>query len=339
MAQIGQAFSDDIIQAATRVNYASNLEFIHALDAMVSMAPDDAVQIVGGNWQIFSIMVNRSGAALHLGTTVTSMHLKSEGGDEEAPKYFLRTEAPASAAEDFPVAFDDVVVATPWQFSRMKAGHNTLQHTIDKIPYVTLHVTLFASPHRLSPEYFGLAPDGKAPTTVLTTLSPEEAAQPGSAGAGKPGFYSTSTLSNVTNPKTNQDEYMYKIFSPETLTPGFLSRLLGADVPESFTGPAGPDSPEAISWYYPHVFQSYPVAYPRATFQDPVVGRGIYYTSGMESLISCMETNALMGKNVARLIVDDVLGKSRVDADPAQKVVGGGETPMSDMSGMGMGEL
>lgn len=49
------------------------------------------------------------------------------------------------------------------------------------------------------------------------------------------------------------------------------------------------------------------------TFQDPVVGEGVYYTSGMESFISCMETTALMGKNVARLIVDDILasGSSR----------------------------
>lgn len=44
------------------------------------------------------------------------------------------------------------------------------------------------------------------------------------------------------------------------------------------------------------------------TFQDPIIGPGLYYTSGMESFISTMETNALMGKNIARLIVDDILG-------------------------------
>jgi prenylcysteine oxidase / farnesylcysteine lyase len=32
----------------------------------------------------------------------------------------------------------------------------------------------------------------------------------------------------------------------------------------------------------------------------------VYYTSGMELFISTMETNALMGKNVAKLIVDDM---------------------------------
>ena len=82
------------------------------------------------------------------------------------------------------------------------------------------------------------------------------------------------------------------------------------NVPDTFIGkPADSDSAVSpISWYYPHVFYSYPKALPRVTFQDPIVGPGLYYTSGMESFISTMETNALMGKNVARLIIDDILG-------------------------------
>ena len=43
------------------------------------------------------------------------------------------------------------------------------------------------------------------------------------------------------------------------------------------------------------------------TFEDPELARGFYYTSGMESFISTMETNALMGMNVAQLIVDDYM--------------------------------
>ena len=43
------------------------------------------------------------------------------------------------------------------------------------------------------------------------------------------------------------------------------------------------------------------------TFEDPELARGVYYTSGMESFISTMETSALMGMNVAQLIVDDYL--------------------------------
>jgi hypothetical protein len=65
-----------------------------------------------------------------------------------------------------------------------------------------------------------------------------------------------------------------------------------------------------VSWSYEKVWHSYPYELPRITFErirlegrasDP---RGIWYTSGIETFISTMETSALMGKNVARLIVD-----------------------------------
>jgi prenylcysteine oxidase/farnesylcysteine lyase len=63
-----------------------------------------------------------------------------------------------------------------------------------------------------------------------------------------------------------------------------------------------------ISWYYPHVWQAYPYNYPRSTFEEIEIGHGFYYTSGIESFISTMETSALMGKNVAKLLVDDFTG-------------------------------
>jgi hypothetical protein len=65
---------------------------------------------------------------------------------------------------------------------------------------------------------------------------------------------------------------------------------------------------QAITWYYPHVFHSYPYEYPRITFEDPELSEGLYYTSGIESFISTMETSSLMGMNVAQLLVDDFTG-------------------------------
>jgi prenylcysteine oxidase / farnesylcysteine lyase len=58
------------------------------------------------------------------------------------------------------------------------------------------------------------------------------------------------------------------------------------------------------------------------TFEDSELGKGFYYTSGIESFISTMETSALMGKNVAQLIMDDFLGvmdQTRVQGITAQK--------------------
>lgn len=88
---IGGAFAKEVIQArcvtcdswllanfiltvySTRVNYASNLPYIHGLETMVCMATSGARQIKGGNWQLFANMLQHSGAALHLNTTIATI--------------------------------------------------------------------------------------------------------------------------------------------------------------------------------------------------------------------------------------------------------------------------
>ncbi|KAF5521358.1 Farnesylcysteine lyase [Colletotrichum aenigma] len=303
---IGELFSDHIIQAATRVNYASNLKYIHGLETMVSMAPEGAKQVIGGNWQIFDTMLQKTNATVNRNTTITSMEVKT---GPTSSKYFISAKdshADAAAeADQYPVAFDNVVIATPWQYSDISVAEDLFQHKIDEIPYVKLHVTLFASPFRLSPEYFGMEPGSKAPDTVLTTLNPADEAKAGADGAGKAGFYSISTLRTATNPETLMDEFIYKIFSPKQVTAEFLSQLLGVKVPETIVSKDKTQAVDPISWYHPHVFHSYPIEYPRVTFQDPILRDGLYYLSGMESFISCMETSALMGKNIAKLIAED----------------------------------
>jgi len=193
-----------------------------------------------------------------------------------------------------------------------------LKRTPDAIPYVTLHVTLFTSPLNISGSFFNLAPGTAVPTTILTTLPADEIPPNASRGVGSAGFWSISTLRRVINPETLELENLYKIFSPQPITPSFLSSLLNTTIPPDFS------LNKDLTWYYPHVWQSYPYEYPRVTFEDPELARGFYYTSGMESFISTMETNALMGKNVARLVMDDYLQLQEENgqvSDEKQRVV------------------
>ncbi|KAI1207864.1 prenylcysteine oxidase [Annulohypoxylon truncatum] len=312
-------FAHDIVQASTRVNYASNLAYIHGLGTMVAMAPEGAVAVAGGNWRIFSRMVAKSQAYVSLNSTVSSIYKERKDADSDVTKYRIKTLTTGSIdaeAELHPVAFDDVVIATPYQFSGISYDENVMPHPVDSIPYVTLHVTLFASPFRFSPEFFNLDPASEVPISVLTTLGPNDEAKPGPDGAGSAGFFSATLVKVVTSPKTQNTEYVYKIFSPDKVTPEFLSRLLGVQIPETFTRSSSPVSIDGdegwtivdpITWYHPTVFHPYPQKLPRVTFQDPILGDGLYYTSGIESFISTMETSALMGKNVARLIADDYM--------------------------------
>ncbi|KAG5930278.1 hypothetical protein E4U42_002490 [Claviceps africana] len=312
--KINGDFVRDLMQSATRVNYASNMAFIHGLEALISFATEGAVSVSGGNFQIFEKMVQDSGATYRPNTTIAAIAFhKGSNKPGSIPRYVLSTKETQSKAKAarFQTTFDSIIIASPWQYSDIEAGEGVIKHRIDAIPYMKLHVTLFTSPLRLQASYFGLEPGTPAPSNVYTTLGKDETAHAGPEGVGRTGFYAISTLRTVTNPKTQGKEYLYKIFSAEAVNSTFLSAILGTDIPSSFVTSESRTEVEPISWYYPHWFYSYPIELPRVTFQDPIIGRGLYYTSGIESFVSTMETSALMGMNVARLIADDFAGITR----------------------------
>lgn len=302
---ISDAFSRDIIQASTRVNYGQNLPLIHGLETVVCMAIQGAVAVEGGNWQIFDSMLRAARAEMKLNTTVTEISRNDNG------TYTLSYLSEDGVEQN---VFDHVVLASPFQFSDLEI-FPTLKQTPDTIPYVQLHVTLFASPHRLSPLFFGLPPESPVPETVLTTLPPDVDLGAKEGGVGPAGFWSVSTLKTVNPPNRNgtdhrsaQPHYIYKIFSPERVADDFMADLLGIENKRakpgnnSASGTIGDISTEYIGWYHEKAWNSYPYLYPRVTFEEIELGHNFWYTSGIESLISTMETSALSGMNAASLV-------------------------------------
>jgi prenylcysteine oxidase/farnesylcysteine lyase len=189
------------------------------------MAIDGAMQIDGGNWQIFDRMVTVSNATAVLNTTVTDIS-RSKG------QYNIKTSTTNHlgqlSTDEEP--FDTVVLAAPLQYSDISLEKGLLRITPDEIPYVTLHVTLFTSPKNLNPLFFNITPGSDMPNTILTTLPPGEEVPPKQdQGVGPAGFFSISTLRQLVNPETLEKEYLYKIFSPEEITSEFLSGILGAE--------------------------------------------------------------------------------------------------------------
>ncbi|KAF2798249.1 prenylcysteine oxidase-like protein 1 precursor [Melanomma pulvis-pyrius CBS 109.77] len=286
---IGEKFANEIIQASTRVNYAQNLPLIHGVETMVCMATNGAMSIKGGNWKIFARMLNAS-ATTHLNTSVASI-------SKQADKTYRLTTSSGETS-----TFDTVILAAPLQFSKLTIDP-LAKRMPDHIPYVKLHVTLFASPHKLDPAAFNMEVGKQVPQYVLTTLPPNESHGSDPNGVGSPGFFSISIVGSGLNPHSsppNRPEYIYKIFSPARINSTFLSKVIGQDVPDALGSSDGP-----VSWIYHKIWHSYPYEYPRVTFDDIKLDEGLWYTSGMEAFISTMETSALMGKNVARLIVDE----------------------------------
>ena len=277
---IGRLFATDIVQASTRVNYAQNLKLIHGLETMVCMAAGGAMSVTGGNWQIFAGMIKSADAAVRLNTSVYAIERRRRRRGHAARGFTVRsrTKGPGDhgtkeAADEHEDSFDAVVLAAPFQFANISISPpldggdgGRRGKAPDAIPYVSQHVTLFASPHKLSPSFFNLPAGSSVPRVVLTTLGKND--DPGSSqdGVGSAGFLSISMLRVVQNygwlrthdarpgdedghdedeaagrARTAADrprrEYLYKIFSPKPVTESFLRSLLG------LTGQGCPSSP------------------------------------------------------------------------------------------------
>ncbi|KAH9845209.1 putative prenylcysteine lyase [Teratosphaeria destructans] len=281
-AKVKGDFARDIVQASTRVNYAQNLKYVDGLTAMVCMATEGAMAVEGGNWQIFNHMVQTSGARILLNTSVSS--IQRAPGSLYRLAYNKKGDQTGLSlrADDF----DAVILAAPYQFSNINFNNHLKSALPEAIPYVKLHVTLFTSPHLIAPAFVNQAP-GNPRRKSSSRL-----------------FHRTKMRGAAKIAQTGAPEYLYKVFSPARLNNTFLSHLLGRQHPRDYTTnfPLGELD---ISWMYRKVWHSYPYEVPRATFENIQLDDGIWYTSGIEGFITTMETSALMGKNVAKLIVDD----------------------------------
>ena len=320
---VSELFSREIIQASTRVNYGQNLALIHGLESMVCMATDGAVSIDGGNWLIFDGALKTSQADVRLNTTVTAI-LR---GDDGTARITSHPSDDLNSGHSLTETFDEVIVAGPLQYCGISVSP-PLEHIPDDIPYVKLHVTLLSSPHRISPHYFGLDGQGaRAPETILTTLPEGLDLGSNPKGVGPAEFWSISTLRTVDrlvlkNGKEKLEQhYVYKIFSPERPTAEFVAQILDIDytngdgsvtVAEGNTT-IGDLSKNEISWFHEKLWYPYPLSYPRVTFEETLLAPGVWYTSGIESFISTMETSALMGRNVATLMVQSWQQKDSTD--------------------------
>jgi prenylcysteine oxidase/farnesylcysteine lyase len=313
---VGEAFAREVVQASTRVNYASNLAHIHGLETMVCMATSGAMQIAGGNWRIFAHMLNSSDAiTTKLNTAVSSIATLPNGS------YTLTTTTGDTAH------YDDIILASPLQFSNLTLPPS-LTNLPSAIPYVRLHVTLFASPYRLSPLAFNLPASSPTPQYILTTLPATE--PPVDKSPGSPRIWSISQHNRGVNSRARPPrvEYIYKIFSPDPIGADYLSHVLGRAVGEAEARDGLVNG--TVSWVRRKVWDSYPREYPRVTFggvrldddgdegegEGDAGGKGgLWYTSGFEAVISTMETSALSGRNVARLVSDAWVGKGKVEGE------------------------
>ncbi|KAF9270773.1 hypothetical protein L218DRAFT_889560 [Marasmius fiardii PR-910] len=260
-------FVNELIEAATRVNYGQNVDSIHALEGAVSLAANGAAQVKGGNYQIFQRFLNYSQAIIHVNTQVTRITSKSSSS-----RPWIIHSAKGS------VAYKGVILAAPFHQTSIEFPAS-IASQVPEQPYVHLHVTLLSTKSpSVNPEYLSLPPTAKVPGMLLTTY------QGARQGGKAPEFNSLSY-----HEKIKEDEWTVKIFSEEKVSDEWLNNVFN----------------NSVGWVYRKEWKAYPKLPPTTTFPPVRLDTGFYYVNAFEPFFSTMETETIASRNVVDLLLNE----------------------------------
>ncbi|KAF8845457.1 FAD/NAD(P)-binding domain-containing protein [Paxillus ammoniavirescens] len=276
---VSQQFTQEMVEAATRVNYGQDVDNIHGLGGMVSMAATGASGVATGNFRIFENFLEKSGAKVHLDTEVKEI--------QRIPDSSLWIVRTTSGTE----IYTGIILAAPFHQTGIFIPPD-LAGQVPPQPYVRLHVTLLTTRNdRMKPEYFGLAPGSYVPQTILTTF---EGAR---AGGVEPEFNSLSYHGRVRRVDQSgqvddgEGEWKVKIFSKERISDEWLAKVF-----------------DHVSWVYRKEWDAYPILSPTAEFPPVRLDQGFYYVNAFEPFISTMETETIASRNVVDLLLHEEFG-------------------------------
>lgn len=282
---INPQWTRELVEAATRVNYAQNVDSIHALEGLCSLAATGASSVKGGNFQIFEQFLERSGASVHLNTTVISLAYHADTALWRVSTLGL---APV------PHAYRAVVLAAPLHQAAIYISPPGFADVPPPQPYVRLHVTLLTTPSSSpNPARFN-ANDSRVPTYIMTSyngvrqhVSPD------------PDFVAMAFHGQLKNADGELyqgvygEEHIVKIFSRQRLADEWLEDMFGN-----------------VGWLMRKEWDAYPVLTPTTTFPSIKLARGLYYVNAFEPLISTMETETVAARNAVDLLLRDEFGAS-----------------------------
>ncbi|GAA5822985.1 hypothetical protein JCM10212_006528, partial [Sporobolomyces blumeae] len=288
---VGSLFANEVVAAATTVNYGSPIDQIHGLGALVSLAATGAVSIKGGNRKMFEGFVGASGATLRLETRVTEiLKLDKRDVDEGTrAKWVVKTESGQGGG-----TYDAIILAAPFHQTGIEIHNSDLATLIPRQPYVHLHVTIvLTNASTPCPSYFvssssspsrsTIRDDQVPPTTIFSTFN--------TASRTKPEFNSLNYLKTLPPSLGNrflsrhsiearQRVHVVKLFSSRALaTEQDLARIFGAR--------------NNVLKVVRKEWDAYPELAPVTSSRDLSrvrLDEGFYYVNGFERLISTMET-------------------------------------------------
>ncbi|BGO89087.1 hypothetical protein NBRC10512_003832 [Rhodotorula toruloides] len=286
---VADLFTNEIISAATQVNYGTPIDRLHGVGALVSLAATGAVSVRGGSRQIFENFVGRSGARLRLGENARVQSiLKLDAPRSGRAQWVVRTASGVGSG-----TYDAVILAAPFHQTGIQMVNSLAPSRIPKQPYVPLYVSFVmtnASAPRAS--YFGLPEKTVMPVEIFGTFT--------TSSSCKPTFNSLNylrALSPETSARLGEGTFhVVKMFSDRPLEAEMLDDLFGQ----------GNVAKTVVKRWL-----AYPKLEPVTKEDDfaPVrPDEGLYYPNSFERLISTMETATVSSFNAVSLLLNDFFG-------------------------------
>lgn len=265
------AIVGEFVGSVNRVNYNSD-NSINALAGLVSLCPTvtgEVLSVQEGNSAMTMAMLQSAHANLRPNVTVGTVQVVRSGSDGKPPSYRLLQEDGSPVPGEG--AFDAVVIATPFAFSKLAVAVDD-DAPISGLPpttFVTTHATFVQGIVR--PGFFG------TPATPASVYVVENASTP------------ISSLSLHITLNASDHTGIYKLFSSAPLEDAFVDRLF------------------LPGWAQLHHrnWLAYPSYHDAATTATPFVlqpGLRAYYVNALETAVSAMEISAIAAKNVALLV-------------------------------------
>ncbi|GAA5984403.1 hypothetical protein JCM11641_000125 [Rhodosporidiobolus odoratus] len=285
--KVSPPFYNELISAATQVNYGSPISSIHGVGALVSLAATGAVSIKGGNRRIFENFIGSSSAGLHLGEDgrVESL-LKLDAEKGKRAQWVVKTASGVGGG-----TYDAVILAAPFWQTGIRIVNSAAASLIPHQAYVKLYVTfVITNATTPQPSYFDLPEGTTMPNEIFGTFT--------TTSKRKPTFNSLNYLKPLPvsiGSKFGEGEFhVVKMFSDATLEPEMLDALYGrGNVAKTV---------EKVWLAYPKLDA---VESP-SDFAPVRPDEGLFYVNAFERLISTMETETVSAFNVVSLLLNDL---------------------------------
>lgn len=287
---VGSLYVEEVIGAASRVNYGQDVDSIHALGGLVSMiAQEGAFSVVGGNRQIFEQFVERSKAKIRLSDVRQLIRVDAES--QRQSEWIVK--AVESTGELTSEVYDTIILATPFHQSGIELINSQSDRQIPRQDYVHLHVT-FVLTNATSPASAFFGSTSSISTTIHSTFS--------TASSQKPIFnslnYQKRLLPSTALSYLNRTDSIYLV----KLT---SDTILSSESLESIFGLSNVVKVVRNEW------DAYPTLKPmvgedKSSFAPVRLESGLYYVNGFERVISTMEAETIAAFNVVSLVLREV---------------------------------